>query len=119
MKKSFSRILSIVLCVALSLCLISCEDSSTEEYYGDYHDGYVEGYDEGYDDAFLDAQSYAEECFSSVCYDNNVEEALATLILYTDGEPITEAELHKAIWAINDFYYDTSDMIQDLDDYIR
>lgn len=113
------RILSIALCVILVFGLSSCENSSNEEYYGDYHDGYVEGYDEGYDDAFSDAQSYAEECFSGVCYDNKVEDALTTLILYIDGEPITEAELHKAIWAINDFYYDTFDMIHDLDDYIR
>ena len=38
MKKSFSRILSIVLCVALSLCLFSCENKQTttdtkETYY--------------------------------------------------------------------------------------
>ena len=112
------RILSIALCIALVCCLSSCENSSNEECCGDYYDGYVDGYDEGYDEAFSDAQSYAEDLFFDVCYDNKVEEALATLILYTDGEPTTEEELHKAIWTINAFYNDTLDMIQDLDDYI-
>ena len=30
MKKSFSRILSIVLCIALSLCLFSCENNQSD-----------------------------------------------------------------------------------------
>ena len=113
------KILCVVLCIFLWFSFCSCEYSSNEEPYGDYHDGYVDGYDKGYEDAFKDARLYAEERFSDVGYENKVEDALATLILYIDGEPITEAELHKAIWAINNFYYDTFDIIHDLDDYIR
>lgn len=112
-------ILNLVLCVVLSFCLASCDTSSNGEYYGDYHDGYYDGYENGYADAFSDAQSYADEVLSHIIYKNNVEEALTTLILYADGEPSTEKELHKAIWTISDFYDAVGDMINDLDDYIR
>lgn len=108
------RILSIALCMILTFCLFSCGDSSNKGHNGDYDDGYEEGYRK----AFLDAQSYADVCYSEVLYENNVEAALAILTKYADGEPISEAELHQAIWAINKFYYDTSDMINDLDDYL-
>ena len=116
MKKLHKIMLILALC---TMCLSSCQkqDSHNEEYYGDYHDGYVDGYSDGVAEAQHQISGYVDECFNSVGYGNKIEEAIQILTNYAIDEPISEDELHKAIWAIEKYYYDISDIINDIEDY--
>lgn len=119
MKKLFKIMLSLALCMLFLFSLSSCEKkvSDSEEYYGDYHDGYVDGYSDGVAEAQRQISGYVDESFNSVGYEHKIEEALQILTNYVDGEPTSEAELHKAIWAIEKYYYDISDIVNDIEDY--
>lgn len=108
MKKVISLILS---CAALVLCLSSC--NKKEAYNEDYYDGYAEGYSDGIAEAQDSISGYAEERFNDI----DVADAIQVLRDYADGEPISEVELHEAIWTVNQFYNDAWDVIWDLDDY--
>lgn len=120
MKRCFKIVVSIALCAVLIFSLSSCfeKDSSGEEYYGDYHDGYVEGYADGTEAAKQQISGYVEECFNNVGLDHSIEEAIQILTNYADGEPISEHELQKAIWSVWNFYYDTCDIVFDIDNYV-
>lgn len=115
MKKLLSITLSVVLIFSLSSC--GRKGSSDGESYGDYHDGYVDGYSDGISEAQEQISGYVDECFNSVGYDNKIEEAIQILTNYADGEPTSEEELHKAIWAIDQYYYDICDIVHDIDEY--
>lgn len=110
-------ILSIVLCMVLICTLTSCENSSNEKYYGDYHDGYVEGYDEGIIEGKIELGGYADYRFDEICSENDIEEALAILILYEDGESFTEDEISHAIWMVRFFYEDVCNMVSEIENY--
>lgn len=119
MSKLIKMMLSIALCAVLVFVLSACgrKDSKDSEYYGDYHDGYVDGYSDGVEEAQQQISGYVDECFNSIGYDNEIEEAIQILTNYAIDEPISEDELHKAIWAIEKYYYDISDIINDIEDY--
>lgn len=125
MSKLFNVILGIALCMFLTLGLSSCEKNSSqnEKYYGDYHDGYVEGYSDGVADAQQLIGFYVEDDFNKISSNNikerelSIEDAVQILRNYADGEPISETELHNAIWSINKFYYDTCDIVYNIEDY--
>lgn len=118
------RILCVALCVLLVFGLSSCEISSEEKYYGDYHDGYVDGYNDGVSKAQDSIGGYAEEYFNNINSGNKkdrgitVDDAVQILTNYADGEPISEEELHNAIWSIQKFYCDAWDLIWELDDCV-
>jgi hypothetical protein len=119
MKKIFKRISMSALCVILCLGFSSCG----EKHYGNYNDSYIDGYNEGVTEAQDMISGYAEECFNNIDSENKKERGISTedavqiLTRYADGEPITEAELHDAIWSIHKFYYDAWDIVFELDDY--
>lgn len=125
MSKLFNVIFGIALCMFLTFGLSSCEKNSSqnEKYYGDYHDGYVEGYSDGVADAQQLIGFYVEDDFYEISSNNikerglSIEDAVQILRNYADGEPISEAELHNAIWSINKFYYDTCDIVYNIEDY--
>lgn len=113
----------ILLSTVLLFGLVSCDSASPPPNDGDYHDGYVEGYSKGIEEAQRQISSYVEYDFNEISSDNekergiSIEDALQILRNYADGEPTTEAELHKAIWSINDFYYGTCDIVYGIQDY--
>ena len=117
MKKFFERVVSIALCVILISCLSSCENSSNEEYYGDYHDGYVDGYDDGFVEGQQELGAYASYCFDDACSENDIEDALAILTLYADGESFSEEEIFSAIQTFSSFYDEVCDVIHDVEYY--
>lgn len=108
------KILIIALCAALILALSSCNDRGPE--YGNYPEGYADGYADGVFEAQKQISGYAEESFSNIS-GIDVYDAIQILTNYADGEPISEADLHDAIWKVQQFYYDSQDVIRDLDDY--
>ena len=105
----------IISCIFLSVVLIfllsSCHDRGPE--YGNYQEGYWDGYSDGVFEAQEQISSYAEECFNDI----NIADAIQVLTNYADGEPVSEAELHDAIWKVNQFYNEAWDVIWELDDY--
>lgn len=119
------KILSIVLCAVLVFSLSSCErkEISNDEYYGDYHDGYVDGYTDGIEEAQQAISFYIEEDFYEISSNNkdergiSIEDAIQILTNYADGEPISDAELRNAIWSIDKFYYETCDIVYNIEDY--
>lgn len=125
MSKLFKRMLSGALCAILIFCLSSCggKGSSDGEFYGDYHDGYVDGYSDGVAEAQQSISFYVEDDFYEINSNNekerglSIEDAVQILRNYADGEPISEAELHNAIWSINKFYYDTCDIVYNIENY--
>ena len=108
MKKIISLI---ILSAILLLCLSSCHDRGPS--YGNYQEGYWDGYSDGVFEAQEQISSYAEECFNNI----DIADAIQVLTNYADGEPVSEAELHAAIWTVNSFYNDSWDIIHELDDY--
>ena len=115
MTKLLKMMLCLALCMLFLFSLSSCENKATTNE--DYDDGYVDGYSDGVEEAQRQISGYVDERFNSVGYDNRIEEAIQILTNYADGEPIPEAELHKAIWSIQKYYYDISDVVNDIEDY--
>ena len=121
--KKISILVSIALLATLVLCFSSCE--TKEDYYDGYNDGYeggtYDGYVDGYKEGTVEGQKelggYAEYCFSEICSDNDIESALATLILYEEGEAFTEEEISRAIWQVQFFYNNVCDMITEIECY--
>jgi hypothetical protein len=115
MKKFILVTMFALLCFTLSACFQV--DNHKEEYPGDYHDWYLEGYSDGYYEGQEDLGSYADYCFDEICWDRDIEYALAILILHTEGEHFTEEEIEDAIWAVEYFYEDVLDMVTDIENY--
>ena len=99
------KILSIALCLTIVFSLSSCNNPKAPNE--DYYDGYIDGYNVGISNAQKSISNYAEERFNEI----NVEEAIQVLRNYADGEPISEDELHDAIWTVNQFYNEAWDVI--------
>ncbi len=119
MKKS---ILIITLLAATFLFLSSCQRSIYEmereaKREAAFNDGYDVGYEEGYWEGISDAQEHLEDVLQDLLLEIEPEEAIQILTNYADGEPITEEELHKAIWAIHQYYWDSYHAINDSDSY--
>ena len=110
------RIFSIILCVVLIFTLSSCgkNASSNESSNGDYYDGYVEGYNDGIAKAQNAISDYTTERFNDI--NMSVEDAIQILTNYADGEPISDEELHNAIWLVHTFYYEAWDIVWEIDD---
>ena len=112
------KLLIVALCVLMCFGLASCTREVV--YDTDYSDGYSDGLAEAQNQISV----YAEECLWDISYDAkkdygiSPEEALQILANYADGEPVPEENLHKAIWAMHQFYYDVSDLIYELDEYL-
>lgn len=116
MSKLIKIMLSVALCIVAIFVFVACVE--TKQSYGDYHDGYVDGYADGTNEATHQISGYLEGRFNDVGNDNDIEEAIQVLTNYADGEPISEHELQEAIWSIRNFYYDTCDIVFDIDDYV-
>lgn len=131
MKKAFA-ILSVF--VALICCTTSCkgrsiyamEREAKEEAI--YDRGYETGYKEGYRTALSDAperiEFYVEEDIWNLCHDIedaygiHPEKAAQILSNYADDpDAVTKEELNKAIWAIYRYYYDSREIMNDIEDY--
>ena len=121
-------LLSIILCAFMFVSLSSCERSIYEmekeaKREAAYNDGYEAGYDDGYHEGISDAQEHLENRIQDISWDVkeahgiSPEKALQILTNYADGEPVTEAQLHQAIWAINEYYWDSYEDINDIDTY--
>lgn len=84
-------------------------------------ESYLDGYDNGYNDGIIEGEKtlggYADYKFDEVCSKNDIEDALAALILYEDGERLTKDEISQAIWTLNSFYEDVCDMVSDIEYY--
>lgn len=102
-----------------------------------YHDGYDKGYDDGYEagcdygysKGIADAQRYiafvVDDDLSSLArdikkaYGLHPEDALLILSNYADvPDEVTEEELNKAIWALYRYYYDSTEVINSIEDYL-
>ena len=126
--KKLHKTICVIMCVILAFCLFSCERSKyameqDAKYESAYSDGYSVGYDEGYSEGISDAQEHLENRIQDISWDVkeahgiSPEKALQILTNYADGEPITEAQLHQAIWAINEYCWDSYEDINDIDSY--
>jgi hypothetical protein len=113
------KILSIALCIILIFGLSSCKTPELSNDY--YNDVYYEAYTEGYDDGFIDGQKelggYADYRFDDAYSESDIEDALAILILYADGESFSEEEIFWAIQAVTIFHDEVCDIINDVEYY--
>ena len=122
MNKFFKRILYFSLCVVLCLCLSSCEkndyyDGFNDGYDGGYYDGYADGLDDGVVEGQRELGGYADSMFDDVCSEYDIEDALAILILYADGESFSEEEIFSAIQTVSSFYDDVCGIIHNVEYY--
>lgn len=142
MKKGFAILLVMLI---LSTVFSSCSSQSAyDEGYADgYDDGYSDGefdmqlevedsilagYDTGYYDGIAEAQHdiavRVEDDLSSIAWDISdkyglfPDEALQILSNYADvPDEVDKEELNDAIWAICRYYYDSNEIINNIDDY--
>ena len=93
-----------------------------------YDRGYETGYKEGYRAALSDAperiEFYVEEDIWTLCndiedvYGIHPEEAAQILSNYADDpDAVAKEELNKAIWAIYRYYYDSREIMNEIEDY--
>ncbi len=129
------KLLIIGLTAVLSTCLLSScssgrsiyemeKDAKREAAFNDGYDvGYEEGYWEGYWEGVSNAQERLEDVIWNLSWETknehgiSPETALQILTNYADGEPITEQELQRAIWAIKHYYWSSYDAVNDSDSY--
>lgn len=130
MKKSFI-ILSAFLIIAC--CLVSCHGRSIyameRETKEDavYNRGYEAGYEEGYYEAMRNAPERIQadidydldHLIMDIAEDWKMSPGEAILILeqHADGEPVSDAEVEKAIWVIRQYYWGAYDIIAGIEDY--
>ena len=131
MKKVFAILAAFVILIC---CLTSCggrsiyamEQEAKEEAI--YDRGYEAGYKEGYSAALSEAperiEFYVDEDIWDLCndiedvYGIHPEEAVQILSNYADvPDEVDEAELSKAIWAIYRYYYDSREIMNEIEDY--
>lgn len=125
MRKFFKSVVCFALCAVLAFGLSSCgrKGSSDGGQYGDYHDGYVDGYKDGISSAQKSISFRVDDSFNEIDYENLkergifIEDAVAILTNYADGESVDEEDLHNAIWSIHKFYYDAWEIVWEIDDY--
>ena len=124
------RIISILAFLSFAICLLSCS------YKGTYDDGYEEGYEDGeymgYEEGYYAGIAEAQQYIAFVVDDDlwclgrsiekecgiHPEEAVQILSNYADvPDEVTEEELYAAIWAIYQYYYDSYEIINSIEDY--
>lgn len=136
-----NRFISVLVIFSFAICLLSCSYRGT--YDDGYADGYsnaesemqylmeeefLDGYDIGYDDGIAEAQHdiaflVEDDLWSIACdieaeYGLHPEEAVQILSNYADvPDEVDEAELQAAILAIYHYYYDSNEIINDIEDY--
>ena len=122
------NLLLIILSIILTFALCSCGRSIPEmereaKKEAAFNDGYEAGYDEGYREGLSDAQERLKNLLHDLSWDTknengvDAETAIQILTNYADGEPITEAQLNQAIWAIKQYYWESYWAIGDIDNY--
>ena len=129
MKKFFFTIIAISIAIC---CLSSCGKSDyarerEAESESVYEKGYETGYDEGYREGVSEAQDQIASCVDDDLWslEHDIENewgmdpetAIRILTNYADGEPISETDLNKAIWAVWEYYKGVNDIANDVDDY--
>lgn len=106
------------LLIVLILCLSSCKRSIYEmEREAKREAAYNDGYEAGYAEGISDAQERLEDVLLELSLEIEPEAAIQILTSYVDGETVTEEQLHEAIWAINQYYWDSYWAINDSDSY--
>lgn len=118
------KILASILIAMLFCCLASCGGRSL---YAMERDAEVEANEEQYREGISEAQeqiaSLVEEAMWDLEYDIKdewgfyPEIAIQTLTNYADGEPVSEEELNRAIWAISQYYRGVNEIANGIDDY--
>lgn len=118
------KILASMMIAILFCCLTSCGGRSI---YAMEQDAEVEAMEERYREGILKAQEQIASLVEIELWDLEFdidddwgispEEAIQILTNYADGEPISEAELNKAIWAIRKYYYGVNEIVNGIDDY--
>ena len=124
------RLIAVLVLFALSICLLSCsyrgtyDDGYSEGYADGFFEGQINGYDEGIAEAQHDIAIRAEDDLWSLAWDIedkygiHPEEAVQILSNYADvPDEVDEAELHNAILAIYRYYYDSCEIVNDIEDY--
>lgn len=121
MKKFFS-LLSVF--VILICCLSSCKGRSI---YTMERDAEKQALEEQYRKGISVAQEHIDSLVEIEMLDLEFDiedewgispdEAIQILTNYADGDPVSEAELNKAIWAINQYYYGVNEIVNGIDDY--
>ena len=129
MKKLFIVIAVIAIIFSLSSCGKSTyarEQEAKKEAI--YESGYEAGYNDGYFDAMLEAperiECYVDDDIQDLCFEIKhkygiyPEEAAMILSNYADvPDEVTEEELSKAIWAIYSYYFESYEIMNEIEDY--
>ena len=109
----------IVPAVSIILGVVMTVSELSESKVSNVDDAYYEGYSDGYADGIVEGKkdlgSYTDYRFDKICSETDIEDALATLILYEDGEALAEDEISHAIWVLDSFYADVCDMVNDIE----
>lgn len=96
-------------------------ECDSKSYNDDGYDGYEKGYSSGYDEGVDAAKSgicwRLQDDYWSLIYDMDVEEAIHTLRLYDEGEPVSASELSQAIETIYAFYEEVDVLIDGIEYY--
>lgn len=121
MKKYFVILLTFLIIIC---CLTSCSGRSI---YVMEQDARKEALEEKYREGISLAQEKIASLVETALWDlefdiddtwgMSAEEAIHILTNYADGEPISEAEVTKAIWAISQYYQGVNDIANGIDDY--
>ena len=116
------KYLCLVLCAIFVFGFSSCKRSEyamerDAKREAAYNNGYKAGYDEGYHEGISYAQERAENMLTESKTEIPPETALQILTNYADGEPVTKEELNKAIWSLDQYYWDLYSAIHDSDSY--
>ena len=45
------------------------------------------------------------------------ESAISIIANFADGEPVSESELNKAIWAMHQYYFGSYEIVNGIEDY--
>lgn len=129
MKKLFLMLLVLSIVFSCTGCIDNntYETAYDEGYNQGAEDGWSEGFDFGYAEALCEAPKridfYVEEDIWHLDFDIEdkygifPEDAFNVLENYAYGEPIPEDELYEAIWAAIEYYYDSRDIINDIEEY--
>lgn len=121
MKKILATVLAFII---LLCCLASCKGRSI---YAMEQDARIEALEEKYHEGVSNAQEHIASLVDIEMMDlefdiddkwgMTAEEAIQILTNYADGEPISEKEVNKAIWAISQYYHGVNDITNGIDDY--